>query len=190
MAAVTPPRPLKATDDRSGFDCGEDSLNTWFRLRAWNNSIVGVSRTNVICDAESGDIVGFVTLSAGQVERAFLAKADQRNKPNPIPVTLLGQLAVRKDRQGESHAGSLLLFALGTAMRASREIGSFGVLTHPINDRVRGFYRRWGFEDLPFDPKRAMMVRIIDLENSGLVPDEISQPTSRTSGSGPQSGAL
>jgi hypothetical protein len=31
---------------------------------------------------------------------------------------------------------------------------------------VRGFYARWGFQDLPFDPRRAMMVRVDDLEKN------------------------
>jgi GNAT superfamily N-acetyltransferase len=169
MAAVTPPRPLAETDDRSRFDCGRDSLNAWFQQRAWANHAAGVSRTNVICDAETNDIVGYVTLSAAQIERAFLPKVLQRNKPDPVPVTLLGQLAVHKDHQGQGHARSLLLFALGTAMRASREIGSFGVITHPVDDTVRAFYRRWGFVDLPFDPRGAMIVRMVDLEKSGIL---------------------
>jgi len=38
------------------------------------------------------------------------------------------------------------------------------VVTHPLDDNVRGFHARWGFEDLPFDPRRAMMVRMIDLQ--------------------------
>jgi hypothetical protein len=29
---------------------------------------------------------------------------------------------------------------------------------------VRSFYQAWGFQDLPFDPRRAMMVRMIDLQ--------------------------
>ena len=128
--------------------------------------LTGVSRTNVICDTATAEIVGYVTLSAAQIERAFLPKSHQRNKPDPVPVTLLGQLAIHKDHQGRGHARSLLLFALRTAMRASREIGSFGVITHPIDDRARAFYRRWGFQDLPFDPRRAMIVRMIDLERS------------------------
>jgi GNAT superfamily N-acetyltransferase len=168
MAAVTPPRPLAEHDDRTRFDCGRDSLNTWFRQRAWANHLTGVSRTNVLCDAASGEIVGFVTLSAGQIERAFLPKSHQRNKPDPVPVTLLGQLAIHKDHQGQGHARSLLLFALTTAVRASRDIGSFGVITHPIDDTVRAFYTRWGFQDLPGDPRAAMIVRIIDLEASGI----------------------
>jgi GNAT superfamily N-acetyltransferase len=170
VAAVTPPRPLAESDDRGSFDCGRESLNDWFRNRAWANQAADVSRTNVICDAVTGEIIGYVTLSAAQIERAFLPKPQQRNKPNPVPATLLGQLAVGRNHQGQGHARSLLLFALRTAVRASREIGSIGVTTHPIDETVRGFYRRWGFQDLPFDPQGAMIVRVIDLEKAGIVP--------------------
>lgn len=123
---------------------------------------------NVICDVSTGEIVGYVSLSAAQIERAFLPKPQQRNKPDPVPVTLLGQLAIDKDHQGQGHARSLLLFALKTAIRASRDIGSFGVITHPLDDSVRAFYRRWGFQDLPSDPRDAMIVRIVDLEKNGI----------------------
>ena len=124
---------------------------------------------NGICDASTHLIVGYVTLSAAQIERQFLAKAHQRNKPDPVPATLLGQLAIHLSHQGQGHARSLLQFALTAALRASREVGSFGVLTHPLDDEVRQFYRRWGFEDLPFDPRRSMIVRMVDLEKSGLI---------------------
>jgi predicted N-acetyltransferase YhbS len=166
MAAVTPPRPLAEDDDRSLFDCGRESLNTWFRRHAWSNQASGASRVNVIIDATSGRIVGYVTLSAAQIERAFLPKSRQRNRPDPLPVTLLGQLAVDKDFQGQRHAASLLVFALKTALRAADMVGSVGVITHPLDDGVRSFYAKWGFEDLPFDPRRAMMVRMVDLQRS------------------------
>jgi len=47
------------------------------------------------------------------------------------------------------------------------------VLTHPIDDGVREFYRRFGFEDLPGDPQHSMpqhsmFVRMIDLERNGF----------------------
>jgi len=168
VAEVTSPRPLTEEDDRSRFNCGRESLNAWFRRHAWHNHASGISRASILCDAQTGAIAGYVTLSAGQIEREFLAKAHQRNKPDPVPVTLLGQLAVDQDYQGQGHARSLLRFALTTALRASLEVGSFGVITHPIDDHIRAFYARWGFEDLPFDPKRAMIVRMADLSKSGL----------------------
>ncbi|SDR32354.1 Acetyltransferase (GNAT) family protein [Rhizobiales bacterium GAS113] len=166
MVAVTPPRPLTEDDDRDLFDCGRESLNMWFRRHAWSNHVNGASRVNVITDAATGRIVGYVTLSAAQIERAFLPKAQQRNRPDPVPVTLLGQLAIDKEYHGHGHAKSLLLFALRTALRVSDSVGSAGVITHPLDDGVRGFYARWGFVDLPFDPRRAMIVRMIDLKQS------------------------
>jgi GNAT superfamily N-acetyltransferase len=168
MADIAPPRPLADTDDRNGFDCGRESMNQWFRRHAWANHASGLSRANVVCDAATGQIVGYVTLSAGQIERATLPKPQQRNKPDPVPATLLGQLAVHKDHHGKGYARSLLLFALRAALRASRDVGSFGVFTHPLDDAARGFYARWGFEDMPFDPRRAMIVRMADAERSGL----------------------
>lgn len=168
MAGLTPPRPLAADDDRSFFDCGRDSLNQWFRRRAWDNQASGVSRTSVVCDPATGAIIGYVSLSTAQIERAFLPKSAQRNRPDPIPVLLLGQLAVDRRHHGKGYARSLLLFALKTAVRLSEDMGCFGVLTHPLDDDVRAFYGRFGFETLPFDPKRSMIVRIADLKLSGF----------------------
>jgi hypothetical protein len=33
---------------------------------------------------------------------------------------------------------------------------------------VRKFYARYGFQDLPFDPRRAMIIRMADMEKSGI----------------------
>ncbi|GAC1557380.1 MAG: type II toxin-antitoxin system toxin acetyltransferase AtaT [Beijerinckiaceae bacterium] len=165
MVAVTPPRPLMESDERSRFDCGRPSLNTWFQRHAWSNHQSGASRVNVLSVADTGEIVGYVTLSASQIERAFLPKSQQRNRPDPLPATLLGQLAVATSWQGEGYAVSLLFFALKTALRVAESVGSVGVITHPLDDEVRGFYTRWGFQDLPFDPRRSMMVRMADLQN-------------------------
>src|SRR5262245_9443085 len=114
MAEVTPPRPLAETDDRNGFDCGRESMNLWFRRHAWSNHAASISRVNVLYEVATPRIIGYVTLSAAQIERTALAKAHQRNRPDPLPATLLGQLAVHKDHQGKGHAKSLLLFALRT----------------------------------------------------------------------------
>ncbi len=166
MAGVLPPRPLTDDDDCGSFDCGRESLNAWFRRHAWSNNISGVSRVTVLTCAETGRIAAYVALSAGQIERAFLPKPQQRNRSDPVPVTLLGQLAVDKAYQGQGHAKSLLLFALKTALRAADIVGSTGVITHPLDDGARRFYTRWGFQDLPFDPQRGMIVRIADLRAS------------------------
>lgn len=168
MAELTPPRPLKATDDRDGFDCGRESLNGWFRRNAWRNHQSDVSRVSVICDTETGAIAGYVSLSATNIVRGHLLKALRRNPPDPLPAFLLGQLAVDTRHQGRGCARSLMFFALTTAVRAAKDIGCFCVLTHPLDDNVRAFYQGFGFEVLPGDPKASMAVRIIDLEKNGF----------------------
>lgn len=167
MTQITPPRPLAYEDDRNLFDCGRESINQWFRRHAWFNQSESLSRINVICDMDAENhIIGFVSLSAAQIERAYLPKSQQRNRPNPVPAILLGQLAIDKNYQGQGHAASLLFFALKTALHLSQSIGCSAVITHPLDESLRGFYARWGFQDLPFDPKRAMIVRMNDLQKS------------------------
>lgn len=164
--AVAPPRPLAANDPRDLFDCGRESLNLWFRRHALAHHSSGASRVTVLFDEGSGRIVGYVALSLAQIERAFLPKPQQRSRPDPIPITLLGQLAVDRAFQGRGHAASLLFYALTTALIASESIGSLGVVTHPLDENLRRFYARWGFVDLPGDPRGAMMVRMADVRKS------------------------
>lgn len=101
-------------------------------------------------------MVGYVAPAAGQIEREFLPKKLRRDRPAALPVMLLGQLAV--DRR----------YALTTCVALSKEVGCFGVITHPLDDALRAFYARFAFTDLPGDPRRAMIVRIADLEKSGF----------------------
>jgi GNAT superfamily N-acetyltransferase len=166
MGGLTPPRPLEETDNRNDFDCGRDSLNAWFRRHAWHNQAASVSRTSVAFDRESSRLAGFVSLSAAQIERAHLPKQSQRNRPDPIGAILLGQLAVDRNYHRLGYAKSLLLFAFSTSLRFAAHIGCFGVITHPLDDEVRNFYARFGFETLPYHPNRSMVVRIVDIERN------------------------
>jgi predicted N-acetyltransferase YhbS len=168
MAGLTAPRPLAADDERSSFDCGRESLNHWFRRHAWQNQQTGASRTTVVCDSATGRVAGYVSLSAAQIVRGHLPRAAQRNQPDPVPAILIGQLAVDRDFQGRGYAGSLLRHALATAVRLSRDVGCVCVLLHPLDDALRAFYARFGFETLELDPERCMVVRIKDLERAGF----------------------
>ena len=163
---ITKPRPLVREDDRVSFDCGKDSLNKWFHNHAWKNQASNVSRTNIVCDVETGRIVGYVSLATTEIRRSLLTKKNQRNMPDPVPALLLGQLAVDIDFQGQGVASNLLLFAFKTAMHISTQIGGFGLVTHPVDDDVRKFYERWGFENNPFDLEGSMIIRMSDLLKS------------------------
>ncbi|GGA77104.1 GCN5 family acetyltransferase [Brucella endophytica] len=168
MARLTLPRQLREDDDRESFDCGRASMNEWFRRHAWRNQQLDISRTTVMCDGEKNAVAGYVTLAGGHIEREYLPKASQRNRPEHIPIFLLGQLAVDRRYQGLGIARSLLYYALTASVHIAKSIGCVGVLTHPLDDEVRSFYRRFGFEDLPYDPRRSMIVRIKDLRQNGF----------------------
>ena len=93
----------------------------------------------VIADAASGRIVGYVTLSASQIERAYLPKPQQRNRPDPVPVMLLGQLAVDKEFQDRGTPRPCCCSRSNRRCMRPSIIGSMGVITHPLDDGVRGF---------------------------------------------------
>jgi GNAT superfamily N-acetyltransferase len=163
MVKISAPRPLAQTDNRADFDCGHAVLNYWFQRHAWGNEKVSASRTYVIMDEDAGRVAGYVTLATGQIEREFLHKAKQRNMPDPVPVIVLGQLAIDQAYQGQGLGADLLRFALELAMTISTAIGAAGVLTHPLYPEVAAFYERWGFTRLDEDPKGSMFVRMKDL---------------------------
>lgn len=168
MAGISSPRPIRKNDDRHSFDCGEKVLNHWLRRHAWGNEVTNASRTYVVVDEENGLIAGFASLATGQVERSFLSKPQQRNQPDPIPVLVLGQLAIDTRYQGSRLGVSLLKHAFDVAVAASKKAGIVGVVTQPLNQEVPSFYQRWGFESLPGDPEGALIVRIEDLKESGF----------------------
>lgn len=170
MARLNPPRPLDAGDDLEHFDCGRESMNRWLQRHALRNQIQNLSRTTLFTEQRSGTLAGYVTLATAQIEREFLPKKARRDRPSSIPVVLLGQLAVDRRFQGQGLARQLLYYTMTTSLVLSRSVGCFGVIAHPLDDAARAFYARFGFVELSGDPRRAMIVRIVDLERSGFDP--------------------
>ncbi|MDQ2705080.1 MAG: GNAT family N-acetyltransferase, partial [Pseudomonadota bacterium] len=83
---------------------------------------------------------------------------------------LLGQLAVDHRYQGRQCARSLIVHSFRTVVRLSMETGCYCLLTAPLDDEVRTFYRHFDFRDLPFDKGRRMFVRIAELARNGFAP--------------------
>ena len=166
MGTLSAPRPLLKSDNRASFDCGQTTLNQWFVRHAWGNEKEAASRTYIMTETDTGSIAGYVSLVTGQIERDFLPKNRQRNKADPVPIILLGQLAVDLNYQGLGCGAALLKQALTVSLEASASVGFVGILTHPINASARKFYERWGFERLIGDPKGSMIIYTRDLRES------------------------
>lgn len=139
------------------FDCGERSLNNWLNLRAIKNETNGNSRTFVTIERESGLIAGYYCLSSHSIAHEDTNANLRRNAPNPVPVILIGRLAVDDRYKGKGIGASLLQDALLKGIEAADIIGSRAFLVDALNEDAQSFYGRFGFTVLP-GSGRAMYI--------------------------------
>jgi len=142
-------------------------LNLWLRQRAWQNEVSGASRTFVLEDG--GRIVGYYSLTAGSVAHAVAPGKIRRNMPDPLPVAILGRLAVDKTFQSAGIGRDLLRDAVVRVMRAAETLGIRALLIHALSERARGFYERYGFQRSPFD-EMTLMATLPDLHKAFSAP--------------------
>ena len=150
------PRSLEPRDDLSAFDSGEPVLDEWLRKHALANQYSGASRTFVVCDA-TGSVQGFYTLAAGAVAHITANASIRRNMPEPIPVLVLGRLAVGRSMQGSGLGKELLRDAVIRAMQVGNNAGVRALLLHALHERAAQFYLRNGFTRSPFEPLTLML---------------------------------
>ena len=157
---LTPPQPLRAEHDLSRFDSGRPILDDWLRQRAARNEGAGASRTYVVCDG--GRVVGYYSLSSGAVENRQTPGKIRRNMPDPIPVMLMGRLAVDQTQQRKGLGRALLKDAILRTLKAANIAGMRALLVHALDDQAAEFYRQNGFLVSPIDP----LVLILPLDTA------------------------
>lgn len=163
MSDFARPRPITPSDDCSGFSCGEDTLDNWIQLRAIKNEKAGASRTFISIERSSGAIAGYYCLSASSLARADATSGLRRNTPDPIPVILIGRLAVDERFAGQGLGFSLLQDALSKGIEASRAVGARAFIVHALSEGAVSFYRKFGFELVP-QSARVMYILVQDAE--------------------------
>lgn len=139
--------PIRATDVQGGFSCGEPALNDFFLRHALANHERGIGSTFVLhAPTDDAIVLGYYTLSMASVEAKKVSKALRGQLPRyPLPVALLGRLAVQVSAQGQRVGRRLLIDALRRAHLAARQIGCVGVLVDAKNERAERFYLPFGF---------------------------------------------
>jgi predicted N-acetyltransferase YhbS len=85
----------------------------------------------------------------------------RRNMPNPVPIVLLGRLAIDRTWQGKGLGGDMLRDAVLRVMFAGESIGVRAILVHAISGEVKAFYEKHGFRSSPVDPM-ALMITLGD----------------------------
>ena len=157
------PEHLTAEHDLSTFDCGVPELNEWLKKRALANEESGASRTYVVCSA--GKVAGYYALATGSVALAKAPGRVRRNMPDPVPVMILGRLAVDRAWQGRELGRSLLRDAILRTLQAAEIGGIRAILVHAVSEDAKRFYERCGFSASPVDPM-ALMVTIGDAKKA------------------------
>ncbi len=152
---LSAPEKLRADHDLSEFECGEPTLDDWLRRRALSNEESGASRTYVVCAGQQ--VAGYYALAVGAVAHAEAPGRVRRNMPEPVPVMIIGRLAVHKDFQGRKIGPALLRDAVLRTLQAAEIAGVRAILVHAISERARQFYEDCGFIPSPMDPMTLMI---------------------------------
>jgi GNAT superfamily N-acetyltransferase len=127
------PEHLTADHDLGPFDSGTPALDDWLKRRALANERAGGSRTYVVCEGKR--VIGYYALATGAVAQVSAPGRVRRNMPDPVPVMVLGRLAVDRAYHGRGIGQGLLRDAILRTIQAADIAG--------IRDpRARDFGRR------------------------------------------------
>ena len=102
--------------------------------------------------ALDGRLSDTMPLRGGAVARAEAPDRVRRNMPDPIPVMVIGRLAIDAKFQGRGVGPALLRDAILRTLQASEIAGIRAILVHAISERAKRFYEKWGFTPSPVDP--------------------------------------
>ncbi|SMP63995.1 Acetyltransferase (GNAT) domain-containing protein [Desulfonatronum zhilinae] len=155
MTQLSPPAPVSPLYSLEDFDCGVAVLNSWLIKQALRNEASGASRTFIV--GKEKKIAGYYALAVGSVERVRASAKIRRNMPEPVPVMVLGRLAVDLQWQGLGVGQGLLKDALLRTVAVSRQAGIRALVVHAISQEARLFYIRHGFLESPLDEMTLML---------------------------------
>jgi predicted N-acetyltransferase YhbS len=82
--------------------------------------------------------------------------------PDPVPVVVLGRLAVATSHHGRGLGRALFQDAALRVIHAADAIGIRGMVVHALSEEAKGFYQRLGLDESPLDPM-TLMATVIDL---------------------------
>jgi GNAT superfamily N-acetyltransferase len=149
------PEPLTDAHELNDFLSGVASLDDWLKRRARANQVSGASRTFVVC--EDRRVVGYYALASGAIAVASSVGRFRRNMPDPIPVAVLGRLAIDHAQQGRGLGRALFRDCALRVAHAADTIGIRGIVVHAISEQAKAFYQALGFDPSPAEPMTLMV---------------------------------
>lgn len=153
---------LTAQADVTEFVSAAPSLDDWLKRRAMANQVSGASRTYVVTDSSAKRrVIGYYCLASGALALGDAPGAIRRNMPDPVPMTILGRLAVDQAWQGQGLGVALLQDAVLRTRQAAAIVGVRGLLAHALSAPAKAFYEHHGFVASSSQP----MTLVLSLKN-------------------------
>ncbi|MBK1701990.1 GNAT family N-acetyltransferase [Thiococcus pfennigii] len=163
--------PLDGEVDRSAFRCGQAPLDDYIRCYAAQDVRRAIARVFVATPTgEPNRVAGFFSLSDGAVGCDDLPPELARRLPRyPVPVALLGRLAVDQAFQGRGLGSILLADACRKVAHASAVLAVAALVVDAKDSAAADFYRHFGFVPLPGEPGRLLLPWKV-LQRTGQAP--------------------
>ena len=96
--------------------------------------------------------------------------------PDPVPVVVLGRLAVTNSHQGRGLGRALFQDAALRVIHAADAIGIRGMVVHALSQEARTFYLSLGMDESPLDPM-TLMITVADLRAATANQDQRKEGT-------------
>lgn len=154
--------PLGEVHDRAGFTCGVESLDRYFKTQAGQDVRRKANAVFVLCsEGEPERVLGYYTLCAMAISQGEVPEVARKHVPRYplVSCTLIGRLAIAKDRQGQRLGSILLADALLRAFGSASSVGSSMVVVDALDEPAAGFYAAHGFVRLPDSLRLVMPMR-------------------------------
>ena len=131
--------------DRSGFECGVEVLDRYFRTQASQDARRAASVCYIAIEQETERVAGFYTLSAADIPITDIDPEQVRKFPRypTVPAARIGRLAI--DRQFLRIGLGNALLADAAARAANSGMGVYAVVVDAKDDTAAAFYRHHGF---------------------------------------------
>lgn len=148
---------LRKDHIKAGFSCGKPSLDLFLRQTARQFDDKRIGRTFVLVDDASLEVIGYYTLASGNVGFDTIPEGKKLPPKIPVPVVLLGRLAVDARHMGKRLGELLLIHALWRASIVAKHLGVYAVEVDAIDDDAKSFYQKYGFTPLLDDPRHLYL---------------------------------
>ena len=156
--------PLGRNHRRSDFICGVESLDRYLKTQAGQDLLRKANGVFVLIDPHQPDnVLGYYTLCATALPQGQVPVAVRKFMPRYplVSATLLGRLAVSRDRQGTGLGAVLLADAVRRTYVSAGTVGSSMLVVDALSEQVASFYEAHGFLRLPDSLRLVLTLQTI-----------------------------